>query len=131
MKFDPLRHHRHSIRLKGYDYSRAGAYFVTMCAWHREMIFGEVVEGEMRLSEAGQMVCDVWEGLPTHYAHVELDAFVVMPNHVHGIIVLVDDEVGADVRTGRIGAGVGAGVGAGLRPAPARPAPDRPAPDPP
>ena len=111
MKFDPLRHHRHSIRLKGYDYSRAGAYFVTMCAWHREMIFGEVVEGEMRLSEAGQMVCDVWEGLPTHYAHVELDAFVVMPNHVHGIIVLVDDEVGADVRTGRIGAGVGAGVG--------------------
>jgi len=115
MKFDPLRHHRHSIRLKGYDYARAGAYFVTMCAWHREMIFGEVVEGEMRLSEAGQSVCDVWEGLPTHYAHVELDAFVVMPNHVHGIIVLVDDEVGADVRTGRIGAG--------LRPAPTPTAP--------
>jgi len=89
MRFDPKRHHHRSTRLKGYDYSQLGAYFVTICVQDRECLFGEVVEGEMRLNEAGRMVQDVWNDLPRYYPDVALDAFVVMPNHIHGIIILV------------------------------------------
>jgi putative transposase len=89
MKHDPDKHHRRSIRLKGYDYSEAGAYFVTICAQGRECLFGDVVDGEMRLDDAGKMVQDVWNDLPTRYPDVETDEFVVMPNHFHGIIVIV------------------------------------------
>lgn len=92
MKFDPQKHHRRSIRLQGYDYSQAGAYFVTIVAWQREMLFGEIVNGEMKLNRNGQIVRDAWYDLKNHYQHVELGAFVIMPNHAHGIIVLVDDD---------------------------------------
>jgi putative transposase len=88
MKYDPAIHHRRSIRLQGYDYSQAGAYFVTICTQNRECLFGDIVNGGMRLNEAGRVVESVWDGLPGHYAHVELDAMVIMPNHFHGIIVL-------------------------------------------
>jgi putative transposase len=113
MLYDPQKHHRHSIRLKGYDYTQTGAYFVTICAWGRKCLFGEVAAGEMVLNENGLIVLAAWEDLSNHYSNVELDAFVVMPNHVHGIIVLRDG----------ISAVVGAGyvsgyVGAGLKPAP-------------
>jgi len=91
----PTRHHRRSLRLKGYDYSQAGAYFVTICTRGRACLFGEIVEGEMRLNECGQAVAWTWHDLPNHVANAELDAFVVMPNHVHGIIVLTDAPVGA------------------------------------
>jgi putative transposase len=89
MSYDPERHHRRSIRLKGYDYSQAGAYFVTICVQGRECLFGEIVGDAMRLSDAGQMVRDVWLGLPDRFPGVELDEFAVMPNHSHGIIVIV------------------------------------------
>jgi len=118
MGYGADRRRRRSIRLKGYDYSQAGAYFVTICTEDREWVLGEVVAGEMRPNDAGAVALAVWEDLPRHYAHVRVDTFVVMPNHVHGIIVLIDDvaaDVGADV------AGVdaaGLGVGAGLKPAP-------------
>ena len=95
MAYDPSRHHRRSIRLRGYDYALPGAYFVTICAQGRACLFGEVVGGEMRLSQAGLMIWGVWEGLAGHYPGVALDAFVVMPNHVHGIIVLAAE--GAEV----------------------------------
>ena len=88
------RHHRKSIRLRGYDYSRAGAYFVTICTHNRTPLFGDIVNGEMRLDDAGQLVQRTWEGLPRHYSHAELDAFVIMPNHIHGIIVLTPTPVG-------------------------------------
>ena len=94
MRFDPERHHRRSIRLKGYDYHQAGAYFVTICTQDRAFLFGQVVHGEMRLNEAGKMVYDVWNDLPAFYPGVQTDAFIVMPNHIHGIIILV----GADPR---------------------------------
>ena len=94
MKFDPQKHHRRSIRLKGYDYSQAGAYFVTIVAWQRECLFGEVVNGTMHLNRHGHIVHDAWFDLKNHYRHVELGAFVIMPNHVHGIVVLVDDRRG-------------------------------------
>lgn len=89
MKHDPEPHHRRSIRLQGYDYTRAGAYFVTMCTQNRERLFGDVVDGEMRLNAAGQMMQSVWDELPAFYPGVDTDEFVVMPNHMHGIVVLV------------------------------------------
>lgn len=89
MPYDPDIHHRRSIRLKGYNYSEAGAYFVTVCAHNRECLFGEIVDGEMRLSDAGRMVKQCWNDITIHFPYVGLDEFVVMPNHVHGIIVIV------------------------------------------
>jgi REP element-mobilizing transposase RayT len=95
MPYDPERHHRRSIRLKGYDYSQAGAYFVTINVHQRRCILGEVMGGEVRLSPAGDMVLDVWEAIPDHYPGVDVDAFVVMPNHIHGIIVLTTSAAAA------------------------------------
>ncbi len=71
MKFDPQKHHRRSIRLKGYDYSQAGAYFVTMVTWQREMLFGEIVDGVMTLNRYSVIVRDAWFDLQNHYRHVE------------------------------------------------------------
>ena len=89
MKYDPRIHNRRSIRLKGYDYSQAGAYFVTMCTQNRKYMFGNVVDGEMVLNDAGRMVQTVWDEIPKYYYGIEIDEFVIMPDHVHGIIVLV------------------------------------------
>ena len=107
MTYDPDRHHRRSIRLQGYDYSQPGAYFVTICALGRECLFGEVIADDMQPTACGQTVSAGWNDLPRHYANVQLDEFVVMPNHVHGIIVLT-------AHTQHIPP-----VGAGLKPAPA------------
>jgi REP element-mobilizing transposase RayT len=85
------RRNRRSIRLWEYDYSQAGAYYITVCTRDRECLFGAIAGGQMQVSEAGQIVQDVWCALPKFYASGELDAFVVMPNHVHGIIVIRDD----------------------------------------
>ncbi|MBS1944618.1 MAG: transposase [Bacteroidetes bacterium] len=97
-------HHRRSIRLRNYDYTQNGAYFVTICVQDRVCLLGDVADGEMRLNAAGQIVQDVWYGLPDHYPHVQLDAWVIMPNHVHGIIVLVDAPVGAGFKPAPTGA---------------------------
>jgi REP element-mobilizing transposase RayT len=77
---------RRSIRLQGYDYSQAGAYFITICTRDRGCLFGDMVDGQMQLNEAGQIIQSVWDGLPQFYEGIDLDAFVIMPNHVHGII---------------------------------------------
>jgi REP element-mobilizing transposase RayT len=84
--FDPDKHHRRSIRLKSYDYSRAGAYFVTICVRDGVCLFGEIVDGTMRLNDNGWIVTTVWHELSQRFRSIELDEFVVMPNHVHGII---------------------------------------------
>lgn len=88
MKYDQEKHHRRSIRLQGYDYSQPGAYFITIVTHTRACLFGEVVEREMRWNEWGKIVREEW--LRTGYIrpNVELDAFVVMPNHIRGIIIL-------------------------------------------
>jgi REP element-mobilizing transposase RayT len=98
MKFDPQKHRRHSIRLTGYDYAQAGAYFVTVVAWRREMLFGDIVNGEMVLNEMGEIVREEWEQTAVVRPNVELGEYVIMPNHVHGILVFVDDIVGASRR---------------------------------
>ena len=94
-KFDPKIHHRRSIRLRGYDYSLAGAYFVTIVAWQREMLFGEIADGEMMLNEFGVIVDDEWKRTALVRLNVELGKYVIMPNHIHGILVFVNDDVGA------------------------------------
>jgi len=116
-------HRRRSIRLKGYDYSQPAAYFVTVCVQGREEMLGEIVVGENRLSDAGQMVQAAWEDLPLHYAGVEIGALVVMPNHIHGIIVLTDP-VGATPR-GRPETGQAQETGQARGPAPTEPATPR------
>jgi putative transposase len=89
MKYNPGKHRRRSIRLKGYDYSQAGVYFVTICTKDRECLFGDIVDREMRSNDVGQMVHRTWNDLPIRNPGIETDEFVVMPNHVHGIIVIV------------------------------------------
>ncbi len=88
-RYNPEIHHRQSIRLKGYEYSRPGAYFVTICARNRECLFGNISDGQMVLNDVGRIIERVWEDLPSRLPSIELDALGVMPNHVHGIIAIV------------------------------------------
>ena len=88
MKYNPNIHHRRSIRLKGYDYSRPGAYFITICTHQRKCLFGEVIDGRMQLNNLGNIVRSHWCRLEKHHAHICLDEFVVMPDHFHGIIII-------------------------------------------
>src|SRR5215472_16469907 len=80
--------HRRSVRLQSYDYSQSGFYFVTICTQDQRCMFGEIVNGEMYLNGAGSIAQSTWSTLPERFQHVELDQYVVMPNHVHGIVVL-------------------------------------------
>ncbi|HKD27284.1 MAG TPA: transposase [Xanthobacteraceae bacterium] len=89
MTGEPARRRR-SLRLTGYDYTCAGAYFVTICAQDQACLFGNVVDGCMCLDDAGHMLGMLWNDIPARFADVEIDTFVVMPNHVHGIVVLPD-----------------------------------------
>ena len=84
--------HRRSLRLQGYDYRQAGAYFITVCCHQRACLFGDIVDGMLRPNHAGHAVQEAWEGLPDRFPQLECDAFVVMPNHVHGILVVADSE---------------------------------------
>jgi REP element-mobilizing transposase RayT len=87
---------RRSIRLKDFDYSQPGGYVVTICAHGGRCLFGEIADGEMQLSAAGSMVRSAWECLPNRFAFIRLDEFVVMPNHLHGIIVLTGESSRSD-----------------------------------
>ncbi len=91
-----MEENRRSIRLKNYDYSYPGAYFITICTQHRKYLFGNVIDGKMQLNKFGKIVKAEWLETPIIRQNVELDMFVIMPNHLHGIIVIVDDtNVGA------------------------------------
>ena len=123
---DAPKRQRRSIRLQGYDYTRQGAYFVTICTRNRACLLGDIVEGRMHLSEAGRLAQAVWEDLPYHYPHVQIDVWVIMPNHMHGIVILTeaqatedDMQSGADPKTD-VGAKYKINVGAGFKPAPHR-----------
>ncbi len=89
MSFDPDIHHRRSIRLKEYDYSLPGAYFVTICTKNRECLFGHIRNNAMVLNEAGRMIERWWQELPRKFPMIDMDAHVIMPNHLHGIIAIV------------------------------------------
>ena len=93
------RKRRNSLRLSGHDYSQPGAYFVTIIMHQRECLFGDVVDEKMQLNEYGIIAQEHWLAIPHHFPNVELGAFVMMPNHVHGIIVITDT-----VQAGIVGA---------------------------
>jgi putative transposase len=86
--YDPQQHHRRSIRLKSYDYTQPGVYFVTILAWHRQPIFGQIQAEKILLSPAGEIVWQAWQDLPRHFKHITLGNAVVMPNHLHGILFI-------------------------------------------
>ena len=110
---------RKPTRLKHYDYSTPGYYYVTICAHNKHCLFGGVIGGVMKLNDRGQMVEAMWRQLPERFGQIELDEFVIMPNHIHGIIVITDHDAKPDVGAPLVGAchHVGADVGAGLVPA--------------
>jgi putative transposase len=91
MIVDPQKHHRHSLRLPGYDYNRAGVYFVTIVTWQRETFLGEIIDKKMHVNLIGLMIQNEWQRLTRRYAGLVTDDFVVMPNHIHGIIVFTGD----------------------------------------
>lgn len=107
---------RKSMRLKGYDYSKPEYYFITVCTQNKKCLFGDIRNRQMVLNDAGRMIEKVWNELPEHYHHVELDAFVIMPNHFHGIIVLCPEPI---VEAGlKPACKIESIVRAGLKPAP-------------
>lgn len=112
MTLDPDIHHRRSIRLRGYDYSQAGMYFVTICTQGRLRLFGEVVDGVMKLNDAGLMIERWYFNLKNKFSNIECGEFVCMPNHIHAIVV----NVGADlrVRPGQTHGSAPTGVGTSL-----------------
>lgn len=95
--YDPALHHRKSIRLRGHDYSGRGVYFVTILTKNRRRLFGTVVNGRMALSEAGRIAARCWQEIPQHFPNVSLDTWVVMPDHVHGILVIEADGHGGTI----------------------------------
>jgi putative transposase len=87
MKYNPQKHHRRSIRLKGHNYT-IGAYFVTICTSQRACLFGEVIAGKMFLNSMGKEIETCWKNLPNYFQLLRLDQFIIMPNHLHGILWL-------------------------------------------
>ena len=85
---------RPSLRLPTYDYAQPGGYFVTICSQDRLCLFGHIEQGELQLNAAGRMVVEIWTSLPQRFPHTSLDAFVVMPNHVHGVVVIQEERAG-------------------------------------
>ncbi|MDJ0636071.1 MAG: transposase [Xenococcaceae cyanobacterium MO_188.B29] len=96
MKYNPDIHHRQSIRLPGYDYSQAGAYFITLCAEQRQCIFGDIIDGQMILNQYGAIIADEWQKSSVIRQEIELDTWVVMPNHFHGIVIINKNTIGAN-----------------------------------
>jgi putative transposase len=111
-KYNPEIHHRRSIRLKDYDYSQVGAYYVTICTWNKECLLGDIANSEIKISPIGVIIQKEWNEIPNRFPNVQLDAFVMMPNHIHGIII-----VGATLVVAR-GSAVDHNNRAGTSPAP-------------
>jgi putative transposase len=102
MPYDSDKHHRRSIRLRGHDYTRAGAYFVTICAQGRECLFGEIKGCAFQPNRYGQIVAECLAALSDHFTPVALDISVVMPNHIHTIVMLDDTPDVPPVRLGQV-----------------------------
>ncbi|MBN2290319.1 MAG: transposase [Candidatus Glassbacteria bacterium] len=107
----PENRNRRSIRLADYDYATPGAYLVTICTWNRECLFGEIRDGKMFLNVLGDMVSRYWQAIPGHFKNVKLDEFVVMPYHIHGLLI-IEDSSGEACLAPTKGPALGAIVGA-------------------
>jgi len=99
MTLNSDRHRRRSIRLKYYDYSQAGAYFVTICTYNKKCLFGEVIDGKMVLNQFGKVVEREWLRTTEIRPNMQLDKFIIMPNHMHGIVIIDESNVGATGRS--------------------------------
>jgi putative transposase len=122
VKYNPDKHKRRSIRLKGHDYSAAGTYFITLCTHQRDCLFGEIADGVMQLNTLGEIVQTHWMRLPKHHPNLQLDAFVVMPNHFHGILVLTQNHLPHTSHTSTVGAGLADPSTVSANPVPTKPA---------
>jgi len=91
MKFNPERHHRRSIRLKEYDYAQPGWYFITICTQDHAILFGDILKGSMVLNNAGKIIKKFWLRIPELREYIELDEFIIMPNHFHGIMIIIEN----------------------------------------
>ena len=114
-QFNPRVNHRRSIRLKGYDYAQEGLYFITICCFENKHLFGRIEDGVVMLKEAGRVAERCWEEIPEHFRDVVLHEFVIMPNHVHGILEIVgakneEDGNGAGAKNEIIGGRAGAKI---------------------
>ena len=94
-RYNPDKHHRRSIRLKGYDYSQEGLYFITICCQDRVHLFGKIEDCKMMLNEAGKIASECWSAIPEHFPNVVVHEYVIMPNHVHGILEIVPPTIRA------------------------------------
>ncbi|TVR13291.1 MAG: transposase [Phormidium sp. GEM2.Bin31] len=90
MKYNPDIHHRRSIRLKSHNYSNPGFYFITICTQHRTCLFGKIEHRKIFLNPAGELIQTFWQQLPQQFSNIALDSFILMPNHLHGIIQIQD-----------------------------------------
>ncbi|RPI76402.1 MAG: hypothetical protein EHM45_13060 [Desulfobacteraceae bacterium] len=106
MKYCQTRHQRHSIRLKSYDYAQPGAYFITLCTHKQACLFGRIENGEMQLNEYGLIAKNQWEQLRKQFLDLGLGEFVVMPNHIHGIIIIKGMQNEINIETKLVGAGL-------------------------
>jgi len=104
MRYNPDVHHRRSIRLKDYDYSKEGMYYITICTKNREKLFGEITVGvglvstQMKLNESGKMIKEIYENLEQEFENIKLHDYIIMPNHIHGILEIYNKEIGVDTR---------------------------------
>jgi putative transposase len=96
MLYYPEKHHRQSIRLKGYDYGQEGAYFVTICVQDRKCLFGDIMNGEMRLNNVGNMIRENLEELSKRFKSIFIDEYIIMPDHLHGILI-IQENIGASL----------------------------------
>lgn len=101
MKYDPSKHRRRSIRLKEYDYALPGAYFITLVAYKRSHLFGSITNETMNLNNFGNIAQTCWHEIPNHFSNVQLDEFIIMPNHIHGIIMIVEESTKSVKVTGK------------------------------
>ncbi|PCH76577.1 MAG: hypothetical protein COB98_05855 [Flavobacteriaceae bacterium] len=90
MKYNPEKHHRRSIRLKGYDYASAGLYFITICTQNYAHLFGEIKNGAMIQNRLAAIITESWDAIPHHFPNTKNHEFIMMPNHIHGIIEILD-----------------------------------------
>jgi putative transposase len=95
VNYNSATHHRRTIRLKGYDYSKPGMYFITICCHNHELRFGHIDNNQMHLNKFGIIAQNEWYKLPERFRNLQLDAFQIMPNHIHAIIIITEPTVGA------------------------------------
>lgn len=99
MRYNSAKHNRRSIRLKGYNYNQAGLYFITICTYQKQCLFGSILDKQLVLTSFGKIASKCWQAIPKHFPKIELDEFVIMPNHIHGILIMTIDGRGKAVPT--------------------------------